>query len=335
MNTLENLVNTYGFSKAQAQNMLDSYEKNIGGEYGEYTLTDMTYQGNKERKIELTCNTCGEKIYRVYICGRNKLRELPKTCDVCRIRKKEEKEVEEKAARNNVIQNLIGSVHGDYRIKAVENDKYICECTECGTEKTVAVGRVLRGEWKGTRCTKHTVKIKYDESYIGRKNNYLTVLGYTLNNQHRKAFLCKCDCGNTTIVKTTLWENGNVKSCGCYQENRSKDADEIKRIKGIYHGMKRRCLNPNDSDYYNYGGRGIKICDEWLEDVENFIQWSLENGYANTLTIDRIDSNGNYEPDNCRWATYKVQNRNKRPRGKSRKWQDRPMIRKKTPLYCE
>lgn len=83
------------------------------------------------------------------------------------------------------------------------------------------------------------------------------------------------------------------------------------RIYRIWKGIKRRCLNPNNEYYKDYGGRGISVCKEW-EDFKNFYNWAMNSGYSDTLTIDRINNDGNYDPDNCRWVTQKVQNNNTR-----------------------
>ena len=126
-------------------------------------------------------------------------------------------------------------------------------------------------------------------------------------------WLCQCDCGNTKEAITSELTAGRVKSCGCYQiEARFTHKLTNHKLYWVYQGMKDRCYRPNNKHYSDYGGRGITVCDEWIEDFVNFYNWAINNGYQEGLTIDRIDVDGNYEPSNCRWVTTKEQQFNKR-----------------------
>lgn len=145
---------------------------------------------------------------------------------------------------------------------------------------------------------------------IGEKINRLKLIEYTSNG--KGIFLC--ECGTVKEISRYNVERGAVKSCGClFKEhpNNTKHSGSGTRLYIIWKGIRQRCNNPNCKIFKNYGGRGIKLCDEW-NDFNNFKEWAMINGYKDNLSIDRIDVNGNYTPDNCRWVTNKIQANNKR-----------------------
>ena len=152
------------------------------------------------------------------------------------------------------------------------------------------------------------------------------VLGRGENRGNEITWICKCACPKGTIreVSGNSLRRGVSKSCGCLHDELLVERctkhgyakqHDVDRLYQIYCGMKERCYNPKSQYFYLYGGRGIGICAEWLERENgsvNFIEWSRANGYRDNLTIDRINSDGNYEPSNCRWVTTKEQNNNRR-----------------------
>lgn len=137
-------------------------------------------------------------------------------------------------------------------------------------------------------------------------------------NRKRKYWLCVCDCGNKNEIRTDSLTSGKVSSCGCLKKEQEKiNLTKFHRHKmsktklyRTWQGMKSRCCNENNKSYKRYGGRGIKVCSEWME-FDNFMSWSLSNGYEENLTIDRINNDKGYEPVNCKWSSNKEQSRNR------------------------
>lgn len=146
---------------------------------------------------------------------------------------------------------------------------------------------------------KLTIIMEADESSLWKRN-----------------MLCRCDCGNEIIVSLSNLRQRHTLSCGCYLPEwirKHKTTHNLRKhsIYRIWAGMKSRCKNPRASHFEHYGGRGIKVCDEWINDFVAFYNWAITNGWQQSLEIDRINNDGNYEPSNCRFVTHQINSQNR------------------------
>ena len=146
----------------------------------------------------------------------------------------------------------------------------------------------------------------------GKQFGELQVVKRAENSKNNKAqWLCRCKCEAETIVRADHLKSGAIKSCGC--DKNIKHGMSKTRLYYIWNGMIQRCNFPHRKDYPCYGAKGISVCEAWKNDFMAFREWALSHGYAENLTIDRKDGNGNYEPSNCRWTDIKEQAFNRNP----------------------
>lgn len=143
------------------------------------------------------------------------------------------------------------------------------------------------------------------EEIVGKKWGKLTAIRFAFKKNGKRYFEFRCECGYIKYNALSDVKNGHIKSCG---KCRGKHHLSKTRLYSIWKGIKSRCCQPSCSIYYKYGGRGITMCEEWKTSSSSFFEWALNNGYSDNLTIDRIDSDKGYFPQNCRWATFQEQN---------------------------
>lgn len=200
---------------------------------------------------------------------------------------------------------------------------WLCKC-DCGNIKSVESYKLKTGNTTSCGCEQYNRPFR---DLSGEKFGMLTVLGRVPNPKNSKAlYRCKCDCGNEINVCYSSLVYGDKKTCGCVDLHVKHGACSKKNLKpgmhhsrlyGVWRDMRGRCNNPNSDAYASYGGRGIRICDEWNEGFEAFQKWAESTGYdpeapRGKCTLDRIDNDGNYEPSNCRWVDMKIQSNNRR-----------------------
>lgn len=143
---------------------------------------------------------------------------------------------------------------------------------------------------------------------IGLKINHITIIEIIRTTHNSITVKGECVCGN--VIETTVWKlNNKIKSCGC-KKGRLKHGFSHTRLYKNYQGMKERCYNKKNIMYHRYGGRDIRVCDYWLESFENFLEWAKKD-YKEGLSLERIDTNGNYEPSNCKWIPFIEQSKNR------------------------
>ena len=228
------------------------------------------------------------------------------------------REIEERSLLNGTAKtcgcvwrrkDLTGKVFGHLRVLSLSNKRnnhgtryWECECLACGSKCYVQTSTLYKAKDPSCGCLRFP-------DLTGKRFGKLLVLKRTKKRKRNNVvYLCQCDCGNKKEMYSSLLNNKGVTSCGACHKL-SVQCKRNSKLKSVYTAMRSRCYNQNDSAYKYYGAKGIRVSNEW-NTFQAFQTWALSNGYKEGLTIDRINCDKDYSPDNCRWVDYVVQNNN-------------------------
>ena len=308
------------------QQVLDNqslcYANRVGKQYGDFKVISVEYDWEKRKqRWDMVCVLCGKHKITYngtdYRKGKNNGHCRCNT-DIKNNLKKIKKE-ELAAIREYDLpsdHHWIGMRFGTWTVLSYAKELgWNCKCEKCGNIRRDHPNNFKEEKTECFRCKQLASKYSLPE-WENKVFGNLTIFYY-----HRGMFKCICDCGEVVDVKPINLINGDVKTCGdCDYHDALTSGQKVfhspehERVYKIWGGMKQRCCNEKHKSYKYYGGRGISICEEWINNSEAFCEWALSHGHKFNLSIDRINNNGNYEPGNCRWATAKEQMHNQRPR---------------------